>query len=286
MKELIKSYPGFFNTFVRNEVRELAAKEEDIDGKKSSQEIFSYGFNFLERYGSPHRFLKNLVANKIIINTTNDDQRDFVFNLMKGYNISSFFKKSETRDLDKKNLYEKSRFKALEILLKCEKNVEEIIKFLPKRFNKDITEDQKSILLNAMKLFNIKNTIVSLFRNGFIRSLDYQNTVKLEQKPGFEESVAERTKIRRQKKSDDKHTTDMPELESEESGAQGKEQKAKGLKILKPSQMLCRLPISLTQLNAGNNSEKLKKEIRQLLYSLYKSKKLTKQMYKSLIDNI
>ena len=38
--------------------------------------------------------------------------------------------------------------------------------------------------------------------------------------------------------------------------------------------MLSRLPISLGQLNAGNNSEKLKKEISQLLYSLYRSKKL------------
>ena len=54
-----------------------------------------------------------------------------------------------------------------------------------------------------MKLFNVKNTIVSLSRNGFIRSLDYQNTVNLEQKSEFEESVAERTKIRRQKKFDE-----------------------------------------------------------------------------------
>ena len=50
----------------------------------------------------------------------------------------------------------------------------------------------------------------------------------------------------------------MPGLESEKSAAQGKEQKAKRLKILTPSQMLRRLPISLAQLNAGNNSEKLK----------------------------
>ena len=55
--------------------------------------------------------------------------------------------------------------------------------------------------------------------------------------------------------------------------------------------MLSRLPINLTQLHAGNNSEKLKNEIRQLLYSLYRSKKLTKQLYtkqlyKSLIDII
>ena len=59
-----------------------------------------------------------------------------------------------------------------------------------------------------------------------------------------------------------------------------------GLKILTPNQMLCRLPISLAQLKAGNNSDKLKNEIRQLLYSLYRSKKLTKQLYKSLIDII
>ena len=64
------------------------------------------------------------------------------------------------------------------------------------------------------------------------------------------------------------------------------DQSGQGLKILTPNQMLSRLPISLAQLKAGNNSEKLKNEIRQLLYSLYRSKKLTKQLYKSLIDII
>ena len=48
--------------------------------------------------------------------------------------------------------------------------------------------------------------------------------------------------------------------------------------------MLSRLPITLSQLKAGNNSEKLKIEIRQLLYFLYRSKKRTKQLYRSLID--
>ena len=51
-----------------------------------------------------------------------------------------------------------------------------------------------------------------------------------------------------------------------------------------PNQMLSRLPISLTQLKARNNSEKLKNEIRQLLYSLYRSKKITRQLCKSLVD--
>ena len=50
--------------------------------------------------------------------------------------------------------------------------------------------------------------------------------------------------------------------------------------------MLSRLPISLAQLKAGNNSEKLKNEIRQILYSLCSSKNLTKQIHKSLIDII
>ena len=59
-----------------------------------------------------------------------------------------------------------------------------------------------------------------------------------------------------------------------------------GLKILTPNQMLSRLPISLAQLKTGNNSKKLKNEIRQLLYALYTSKKLTKNVYKSLIGVI
>ena len=61
-------------------------------------------------------------------------------------------------------------------------------------------------------------------------------------------------------------------------------QQGQGLKI--PDQMLSELPIFLAQLKAGNNSEKLKNEIRQLLYSLYGSKKLTKTIYNNLINTI
>ena len=65
-----------------------------------------------------------------------------------------------------------------------------------------------------------------------------------------------------------------------------KKQQGSGLQILIPNQILSRLPISLAQLKAGNNSEKTKNEIRQILYSLYRSKKLKKQLYKSLVDII
>ena len=53
-----------------------------------------------------------------------------------------------------------------------------------------------------------------------------------------------------------------------------------------PSQMLSRLPVSLAQLKAGNNSENLKNEIRQLLYALYRSKNMSKQVYNNLIKHI
>ena len=64
------------------------------------------------------------------------------------------------------------------------------------------------------------------------------------------------------------------------------EQKGGELKILTLNQMHSRLPISLAQLNAGNNSKKLQNEIRQLLYSLHRSKKLTKIIYNNLINTI
>ena len=64
------------------------------------------------------------------------------------------------------------------------------------------------------------------------------------------------------------------------------EQSGQRSKILTPNQILSRLPITLAQSKAGNNSERLKNEIRQILYSLYRSKKLTKQLYKSLVNII
>ena len=59
-----------------------------------------------------------------------------------------------------------------------------------------------------------------------------------------------------------------------------------GLKILTNQQMLHRLPILLIQIQAGNISIKLKNEIRQILYSLYRSKVLTKTVYNNLIKVI
>ena len=60
----------------------------------------------------------------------------------------------------------------------------------------------------------------------------------------------------------------------------------KGLKILTPKQMLQRLPIALVQVKPGNNLESLLNEIRQIVYSLYHSKQITKKVYNNIIKSI
>ena len=78
----------------------------------------------------------------------------------------------------------------------------------------------------------------------------------------------------------------MPELESEESAAERRNKLGEALKILNLDQKLSRLSITLVQLKAGNSSENLINELRQLLYFLHRSNKLTKKIYNHLISTI
>ena len=70
------------------------------------------------------------------------------------------------------------------------------------------------------------------------------------------------------------------------SEAKYKAKHGKGLKILTPKQMLQRLPITLTQVKAGNTSENLLNEIRQIIYSLYREKEVTKKVYNNIMNSI
>ena len=67
---------------------------------------------------------------------------------------------------------------------------------------------------------------------------------------------------------------------------QAKEQEGTGFKKLTPNHMLKRLPIALAQVKAGNNSESLLNEIRQIVYSLYRSNEITKKVYSNIINSI
>ena len=73
-----------------------------------------------------------------------------------------------------------------------------------------------------------------------------------------------------------------------DSSYKAKQDETKGtaLKTLTPKQMLQRLPIALAQVKAGNNSESLLNEIRQIVYSLYQSKEITKKVYNNIIKSI
>ena len=150
------------------------------------------------------------------------------------------------------------------------------------------------------------------------KSLFGEDIESIEPEENYEESIAER--VKRQKRQDikktfapsspskidsSKATADFLEYMKREkegqkrfsddydsngwssrSGTVVSKAKCAGLKILTDKQMLNRLPILLAQIQAGNNSKKLKNEIRQILYSLYRSKVLTKTVYNNLIKSI
>ena len=75
------------------------------------------------------------------------------------------------------------------------------------------------------------------------------------------------------------------EYTSRASEARRQAKKGTGLKILTPKQMLQRLPIALAQIKAGNNFESLWNEIRQIVYSLYQSKEITKKVHNNIIKS-
>ena len=80
---------------------------------------------------------------------------------------------------------------------------------------------------------------------------------------------------------------DYTEMLSDENyNTKQNETKGKGLKILTPKQMLQRLPIALAHVKADNNSENLINEIRQIIYSLYQSKEITKKVDNNLIRSL
>ena len=153
-----------------------------------------------------------------------------------------------------------------------------------------------------------------ILRQDLIKYLEkYLFGEDIEPEEKYEESIAERAKTRRQNNETDRDTQrtfapSSPQKKDYSAGTdeylkymeeQEKDRKkfsdeydsngwstGSCLKILTNKQMLNCLPILLAQIQAGNNSEKLKNEIRQILYSLYRSKVLTKTVYNNLIKSI
>ena len=158
------------------------------------------------------------------------------------------------------------------------KDNQQKLKILINKLNNDYNPTSKikikekdDTLKSAKKLLFLKEEIINAFKKDIFPYVDWFQVEK--------ETDEETDKERDEETDEEMDTIIMPELESEKSAAERRNQEGKDIKILTPNQMLCRLSISLAQLKAGSNSEKIKNEIRQLLYSLYHSKNVTKQVY-------
>ena len=145
------------------------------------------------------------------------------------------------------------------------------------------------------------------FIKEFEKDLFGEDIESIEPEEKYEENIAERVKTRKQytqktfapsspsKIDYSKATADYLKYMKEQEKGQKRFSddydsngwySGSGFKILTNKQMVNRLPILLAQIQAGNNSIKLKNEIRQILYSLYRSKVLTKTVYNNLIKSI
>ena len=140
-------------------------------------------------------------------------------------------------------------------------------------------------LFNAIKHNQVKFSEVRIKQNEFLKKLSNIKIGKktLEQK----EVINNLEKFYNSREEVFSFFRDYVEMLSDAYyDARNNETKGTGLKILTPKQMLQRLPIALAQVKAGNNSESLLNEIRQIVYSLHQSKQITKKVYNNIIESI
>ena len=168
----------------------------------------------------------------------------------------------------------------------------EINKFLEKYGDKNISisYDENKNKFNTEEitksLKKLRNKLINLSEfkqeyNEFIDNVIKFEYYKSEKKPGSV-SINQKKKKKRKYARDLKNIADLYNIKS----CSDTSKKGEGLKILTDKQMLNRLPIFLAQIQASNNSKSLKNELRQILYSLYRSKVLTKTVYNNSIKSI
>ena len=140
-------------------------------------------------------------------------------------------------------------------------------------------------LFNAIKNSRIKFSEVKNKQNEFLNKL---NNIKIGKKTTKQKGVINNiTRFYLSREEVINFFRDYVEMLSDANyNAKQNETKGKGLKILTPKQMLQRLPIALAQVKAGNNSGNFLNEIRQIVYSLYQSKEITKKVCNNLIRSL
>ena len=145
--------------------------------------------------------------------------------------------------------------------------------------DKDYEELFNAIINNQIEFSEVKNK-----QNEFLNKL---NNIKIGKKSIEQKETInlENTYLSREEVVN--FFRDYIEMTSDANyDSKHRETKEKGLKILTPKQMIQRLPIALAQVKAGNNSESVLKEIRQIVYSLYQLKQITKKVFNNIIKSI
>ena len=188
-----------------------------------------------------------------------------------------------------------------------DKELKGIKNFITKTNNGKINESNAASEFKKLKLKVYNDKLKHDLVKHLEKSLFGEDIESIEPEEKYEESIAERVKTRKQntqktfapssppKKDYSEETADYLKYMKEQEKGQKRfsddydsngSSSGSGLKILTNKQMLNRLPILLAKIQAGNDSIKLKNEIRQILYSLYRSKVLTKTVYNNLIISI
>ena len=139
-------------------------------------------------------------------------------------------------------------------------------------------------LFNAIKNNQIKFSEVKNKQNKFLNKL---SNIKIGKKNAEQKEVINNLGKFYNSREVINFFRDYIEMSSDANyNAKQNETEGKGLKIFTPKQILQRLPVALAQVKAGNNSESLLNEIKQIVYSLYQSNQITEKVYNIIIKSI
>ena len=247
--------------------RDLYYRNTTIDEAESKQEEFNVVLHLLKRY-SPKQDKYVTLKNNLVDNSSKFyEGREKIIEGFKNGLFSFYY----DRDYEKRMKYEKEEEKTIT-------GIDE--------FKKYITEKETKINKELFKNYFPFQTPSALLKDLY-KINDKEQNIKLVNviNNGLKD-LKEEIKKMPEKENEIEDPELIVEIVEESLKFNEQNQQGEGIKILTTNQMLSKLPISLAQLQAINNSEKLKNEIRQLLYSLYRSKNMTKQVYNNLIKPI
>ena len=227
--------------------------------------------------------IKELIDDGVKVNNFDEMKKEIIDHVKKLKEQGTDVKVDEDRIIDLINkIYKKNERKTY---------IEsEIDKFLEKYGDKNIfiSYDENKNKFNTEEitksLKKLRNKLINFSKfdeenNKFVDNIVKFEYYKSKKKPGsFSSNQKKMIRYARDLKS----IVDLYIHKSDSDASR----KGEGLKILTNQQMLNRLPILLAQIEVGNNSIKLKNEARQILYSLYRSKVLTKTVYNNLIKSV